>query len=101
MDFRKGQYRIPSKRRLSYHEIVGKVLYGDGRVNVKILARIAGQAHSFRVALGQVVSFDTRHMYVAIKSCTSRWQVIDVPHARGDGRVEKVFFHEFRKMLVA
>mmetsp|Transcript_38654 Transcript_38654/g.65061 ORF Transcript_38654/g.65061 Transcript_38654/m.65061 type:complete len:728 (-) Transcript_38654:46-2229(-) len=96
LDFRIGQYRLPSKRISFYHEIVGKVLYGDGRVKVKVLAKIAGLAQSFRVALGPVVSFYTRHMYVAIESCTSWWQVIDIsPEVTVE--LQKWFFMDFSK----
>lgn len=80
LDFGIGQYRVPLKRIQVFKELVGNVLFGDGKVRVKMLSRIAGLAQSFRVQIGPVVAFYTRQMYVAIESRGSWWQVIPVPN---------------------
>lgn len=68
LDFERGVFRVPLRRWSAFQRLVAKAIQGDGYAQARFLARIAGTAQSFRLALGPVVSFYCRHLYWAVDS---------------------------------
>jgi hypothetical protein len=74
-----GRFRVPKESERAFKELVSSVLRrSDRRVAVRVLAKIAGRMQSFKLALGPVVSFFTRYLYIAIEQATSwgQWVVL-------------------------
>jgi hypothetical protein len=67
-----GRFRVPVVKAESVRKLVRKALAQVGRrVSVRLLARITGKFQSFKLALGPVVNFYTRYLYIEIASARS------------------------------
>ena len=63
-------FRVPRSRFTELHKLIEPVLVAGG-ATARQLARIAGKAQSFKLAMGSVVSFYTRHIHFLVDSRTT------------------------------
>ena len=70
LDFSAGVFRVPARRQVAFKALVGAILLAGGEVTARRLAKVAGTAQSFRLAMGAVVNFYTRHIYVLLERRT-------------------------------
>ena len=68
LDFQAGLFRDPRRRQVAFQVVVHQLIAAGDRAPAQRLAKVAGTAQLFRMAMGPVVYFFTRHIYITLES---------------------------------